>query len=134
MEIARPATPQAGPQKAGSKTRAADALNTASKNGTELEAASPAVSPVAPDASSPAETTPQADEGLFAGPKRALSEIVEGAVAEPAATPLSLPPELEESDCAAAHLAGTPAAEIDIVDHKFQTLLATVRTNRPGDD
>ena len=132
MEIARPATPQAGPQKAGSQPLAADALHTAANNGTELEAAPAAVSP---EASSPAETTPQCDEGLFAGPKRALAEIVaSGAPAESAGSVNTATPELEESDCAASHLAGTPAAEIDLVDHKFQTLLATVRTNRPGDD
>jgi GTP diphosphokinase / guanosine-3',5'-bis(diphosphate) 3'-diphosphatase len=43
-------------------------------------------------------------------------------------------PVLQPGDRAASHLAGTPAAEIDAVDHKFQTLLATVHTNRPGDD
>ena len=39
---------------------------------------------------------------------------------------------MEESS--AAHLAGISADEIHLVDEKFQTLLATVRENRPGDD
>jgi guanosine-3',5'-bis(diphosphate) 3'-pyrophosphohydrolase len=34
----------------------------------------------------------------------------------------------------AGHLEGMPAAEIAVVDAKFQLLLATVRENRPGDD
>jgi GTP diphosphokinase / guanosine-3',5'-bis(diphosphate) 3'-diphosphatase len=37
-------------------------------------------------------------------------------------------------DGAGAHLGGSSAAAIDEVDHKFQTLLATVQLNRPGDD
>lgn len=39
---------------------------------------------------------------------------------------------VEESS--ATHLAGISADEIQTVDEKFQSLLATVRVNRPGDD
>ena len=39
---------------------------------------------------------------------------------------------VEESS--ASHLAGTSLEEIHKVDEQFQTLLATVRVNRPGDD
>ncbi len=37
-------------------------------------------------------------------------------------------------DGAGAHLEGSSAADIELVDDKFQRLLATVHSNRPGDD
>jgi GTP diphosphokinase / guanosine-3',5'-bis(diphosphate) 3'-diphosphatase len=103
----------------------------------ELEAALPTVLPAAPGASAPADA--EAEDGLFHGAKQALQEITgeitSGSVlAEPIGTLVSPTPVTDEADGSASHLAGTPAAEIGEVDRKFQTLLATVRTNRPGDD
>ncbi len=40
----------------------------------------------------------------------------------------------EVAESSGAHLAGSSAAEIHSVDAKFETLLATVHENRPGDD
>ncbi len=40
----------------------------------------------------------------------------------------------EPAESSASHLAGSSAAEIHSVDAKFETLLATVHKNRPGDD
>jgi GTP pyrophosphokinase len=41
---------------------------------------------------------------------------------------------IRNEESSAAHLAGSTTAEIDTVDRDFETLLATVRANRPGDD
>jgi GTP pyrophosphokinase len=54
--------------------------------------------------------------------------------AEPIGTLVTAAPPLKKEESSAAHLAGSTAAEIDTVDRDFQTLLATVRANRPGDD
>ena len=40
----------------------------------------------------------------------------------------------EASESSASHLAGSSAEQIHSVDAKFETLLATVHKNRPGDD
>jgi GTP diphosphokinase / guanosine-3',5'-bis(diphosphate) 3'-diphosphatase len=103
----------------------------------ELEAALPAVRPTAPSVSAPADA--EAEDGLFHGAKQALQEITgeitAGSVlAEPIGTLVSPASVHDEADGSASHLTGMPAAEIGEVDRKFQTLLATVRTNRPGDD
>jgi len=45
-----------------------------------------------------------------------------------------VPEFVEEEDSAASHLAGISAGEIRSIDDRFQKLLETVHTNRPGDD
>src|SRR5271168_2599328 len=123
METAHPA---------GSESLPKDGLGRASETGIELEASLPAVRPAA---SAPVSVGSENEGGLFDDAKRALAEIAPGSVlAEPIGTLVSPAPVLNEDDHAAAHLRGTSAEGIDEVDRKFQTLLATVRTNRPGDD
>jgi GTP diphosphokinase / guanosine-3',5'-bis(diphosphate) 3'-diphosphatase len=129
MEIAHPSS-----QQTRSKPLTKEAIDAASETGIELEAALQTVLPESPSASSPA-NAPKNEGGLFHDAKRALADITAGAVlAEPIGTLISPAPVLNEEDHAAAHLAGSSAKDIDEVDRKFQALLATVRTNRPGDD
>jgi hypothetical protein len=126
MEIAHPSS-----QQAASKPLAKEAIDAASETGIELEAALLTVLPASPSASAPAKAS-ESEGGLFHDAKHALDDITAGTVlAEPIGTLVSPTPVLNEEDHAAAHLAGSSAKDIDEVDRKFQTLLATVRTNRP---
>jgi guanosine-3',5'-bis(diphosphate) 3'-pyrophosphohydrolase len=126
MEIVHPSSHQAAP-----KPLSKEAIDAASETGIELEAALPTVLPEAPV---PAPDGTSEHEGeLFHDAQRALDDIT-NVLAEPIEILVSPAPVLNEEDHAAAHLAGSSAKDIDEVDRKFQTLLATVRTNRPGDD
>jgi guanosine-3',5'-bis(diphosphate) 3'-pyrophosphohydrolase len=129
MEIVHPSS-----QQAASKPLPKEAIDAASETGIELEAALQTVLPESPSVSTPANPS-ENEGGLFHDAKRALADITaETVLAEPIGTLISPAPVLNEEDHAAAHLAGSSAKDIDEVDRKFQTLLATVRTNRPGDD
>jgi GTP diphosphokinase / guanosine-3',5'-bis(diphosphate) 3'-diphosphatase len=129
MEIAHPSSHQAA-----SKPLPKEAINAASETGIELEAALQKALRESPSASAPGNAS-ENEGGLFHEAKRALTDITAGTVlAEPIGTLVSPAPVLHDEDHAAAHLAGTSTEEIDEVDRKFQTLLATVHTNRPGDD
>src|SRR5271163_1570608 len=129
MEIVHPSS-----QQAASKPLPKEAIDAASETGIELEAALQTALPELPSVSTPANPS-ENEGGLFLDAKRALADITAGTVlAEPIGTFVSPAPVLNEEDHAAAHLAGSSAEGIDEVDRKFQTLLATVRTNRPGDD
>jgi guanosine-3',5'-bis(diphosphate) 3'-pyrophosphohydrolase len=126
METAHPA---------GSESLPKDGLGAASEAGIELGASLPAVRSSPRATSAPVNAGSEKEAGLFDDAKRAPAEIAPGSVlAEPIGTLVPPAPVLNEDDHAAAHLHGTSAADIDEVDRKFQTLLATVRTNRPGDD
>jgi GTP pyrophosphokinase len=98
-----------------------------------MEAALPAVAPLKPKGTS----LPVVKTG---GRTRAIEtpsneiELKSTVMAEPIGTLLAPVPELAKEDLAGAHLSGSTAEAIDEVDRKFQTLLATVRVNRPSDD
>jgi len=104
-----------------------------SETGIEMEAALPTVAPLTPKGTS----LPVVKTG---GRARAIEtpsneiELKSTVMAEPIGTLLAPVPELAKEDLAGAHLSGSTAEAIDEVDRKFQTLLATVRINRPSDD
>ncbi|MEO6911791.1 MAG: bifunctional (p)ppGpp synthetase/guanosine-3',5'-bis(diphosphate) 3'-pyrophosphohydrolase, partial [Edaphobacter sp.] len=113
MVIVHSASSEAGPQP-GSQNEAKNLPEIPTTDtGMELEAALPVAAE--PDA---------ADEVLPASGTAGQVEVG-GATA----------PNLDEvAESSASHLAGASAAKIQLVDAKFQRLLATVRENRPGDN
>ena len=112
MATAQPAPSQAGIETPEPKITGA---------GNELEASPSAATPSTPLHAS--NLTLDEPSGVFADAEAKAAEL---------ATPVS--EGSHTGDSSAIHLAGTDAAEIAEVDAKFQTLLATVRANRPGDD
>src|SRR5215469_4044122 len=79
----------------------------------------------------------QAENGR--GPEVALSQGVSAdaggvSAARPAGNSDSVSEGGSGTESAAAHLAGFSAAEIQLIDEKFQRVLDTVHANRPGDD
>src|SRR5271168_393065 len=108
MATAKLASPQASPQPETHTEPKSQPESTVTDTGIELEAALPVAAPPTPS-----------------GGDSAASEMVA------AEAPVESGG-LEESS--ASHLVGTSVAEIQLVDAKFQKLLATVHENRPGDD
>ncbi len=123
-----------------SKRRSSGAAEVSSDSGIDLEAAVPKLPPASLGRSSARKSRANASRSLAAPASRptkfAASPVsVEPPVsAEPIGTLVTAAPPLKKEESSAAHLAGSTAAEIDTVDRDFQTLLATVRANRPGDD
>jgi GTP pyrophosphokinase len=122
MASFRPASSKAGLRQTDSsgphETQPAAVATIASDVGIDLEAALPVV-PVRESATVRASPSATPEAAFLAEPI--------GAPAETAAA-------IAKEDSSAACLAGSSRAQIDEVDRDFQTLLATVRINRPADD
>ena len=116
MATAHPAPSQAGTETSEPKKAGAEI---------ELEAAPPAV------ASGVRVRAPELKKDLDE-PSGELADAAE--VAARIEAPVVHPTGAGIGDSSAAHLPGTDAVEIDLVDAKFQLLLKTVRANRPSDD
>ena len=133
MATVHPASPKADiPQvdhRAPSKPRLQASQDETSETGFDLEAALPRIELSLPKAAKPRASKPAAVVPTSA------PEISETSVfAEPTGTLIPPGPSLKIEDSSAAHLGDSSAAEIDVVDRDFQTLLTTVRLNRPADD
>jgi GTP diphosphokinase / guanosine-3',5'-bis(diphosphate) 3'-diphosphatase len=118
MATAQPAPSQAGIETSEPKITGA---------GNELEAS--------PSPSTP--STPLHASNLTPGSDLTLDEpsgVFADAAAKAAELTTPVATTSHTGDSSAGHLAGTAADEIALVDAKFQLLLTTVRTNRPGDD
>ncbi len=115
MATAHPAPSQAGTETSEPKIAGAE---------TGLEATPPAVAPTAR-----VRATRRLKKDLDE-PSGELADAVE--LAARIEAPVARAVEAGVGDSSAAHLAGTDAAEIGLVDAKFQLLLKTVRANRPG--
>ncbi len=118
MATVRPASTKAGPRQIDStgpsEKQPAGVSTLTSDAGIDLEAAMPVVPAV-----NPAKTSSSAS------PEAAVLAEPLGRLA---------PSTITKEDSSAACLTGSSAAQIDEVDRDFQTLLATVRANRPADD
>ena len=132
MATVQPASPEADVQQADpsnhSKLQSPGVTIGVPENGTGLEALPKASRPSSKKARAKApETLPES----VTEPSATFSSTV---FAEPIGTLAPPAPLLRKEDSSASHLAGSTSAEIDTVDRDFQTLLATVRINRPADD
>ena len=118
MATVHPASPEADLQQVDSRAPLKPQLpppDESSVTGFDLEAALPKI--------------PKARERK-AGAKTPETEALPAPTTKVAASA----PVLTGADSSAGCLEGSSPAEIDIVDGDFQTLLATVHANRPGDD
>ena len=130
MATVHPASPEADLQKvetrASAKPKSA-ASDETSETGFDLEAALPKI-----------ESSRQRATKTFAkkGAPTPEAAVIPGtaAFAKPTGTLLPTAPILTTVDSAAGCLSGSTLAEIAVVDRDFETLLATVHANRPGDD
>jgi len=137
MANAHPASSRAGSQQAGrGAATKLDALEGLGESGMELEAALPHVAPLKPAGEYASQSVDQdLKSAVLAEPIGTLSApVASGNETLPAKKLSAKETALKAEDHAAAHLEGSTAAAIDEVDRNFQTLLETVRANRPGDD
>ena len=133
MATVHPASPKADvPQvdhRSPSKSRLQAPQDETSETGFDLEAALPDVRSATQKASK--SRSPKPSVTASASPEEISAT---NAFAEPTGILIPPVPSLTKEDSSAAHLGDSSAAEIGVVDRDFQTLLATVRLNRPADD
>ena len=132
MATLHPASPEADLQQVDSRAPAkprSTAPDESSETGFDLEAALPKIE--APRRKS---TRTPARKIDVAAPEAAAEISSTPVFAEPVGTFLPPAPVLTRADSSADCLTGSTPAEIAVVDQDFETLLATVHANRPGDD
>ncbi len=117
-----------------SKRRSSGAVAMTSDSGIDLEAAVPKVPPSSGMRSPGRKSRANASRELAATAANPTTCPTPAVFAEPIGTLAEPAPLLKKEESSAAHLAGSSTDEIDTVDRDFQTLLATVRANRPNDD